>query len=195
MHKEPDPAWKPQPRAAEAPSGGRMALIGLAACVLVAGAGAHFMGGGKGSGALPAAQESAQAADDANRTGLPLNLIAPEKAAQTLAATDYSADEQASILAAVKRRDARLAVMPIYDASGTGGTVTLISGAWHHVVHLTSTPQTVVLPIAMSGHVDIIPVTDPGPTGIASGVVTLFGPQTLPIVYKGDTLALTVIAQ
>ncbi|MBO1324695.1 hypothetical protein K2X14_05960 [Acetobacter sp. TBRC 12305] len=194
MHKEPEPAWKPQPRAAEAASGGRMALIGLAACVLVAGAGVHFMGGGKGVGTTPAV-ESTQAADDANRTGLPLNLISPEKAAQTLAATDYSADEQASILAAVKRRDARLAVMPIYDASGTGGTVTLICGAWHHVVHLTPTPQTVVLPIAMSGHVDIIPVTDPGPTGIASGVLTVFGPQTLPIVYKGDTLALTVIAQ
>ncbi|ASC05829.1 hypothetical protein WSS15_08250 [Acetobacter pasteurianus] len=198
MHKEPEPAWKPQPQpqAADKPSGVRMALIGLATCVIMAGAGVHFMGGGHGNTATPAAENNTQDHDNsANRMGIPLTLIASQKAAQTLAKSNYTDQEQADILAGIKRRDIRLVAMPVYDATGAGGTITLICGAWHQTVHLSPTPQTVILPITISGNVDIIPASDPGPAGIGSGAITVFGPQTLPIMYKGDTLPLTVIAQ
>ncbi|KDE19829.1 hypothetical protein AZ09_09730 [Acetobacter aceti 1023] len=196
MHKEPEPAWKPQPQAAEKPSGVRMALIGLTTCVIMAGAGAHFMGGGHENSNTPAAENNTEDHNNsANRMAIPLTLIASQKAAQTLAKSDYTGQEQADILAGVKRRDIRLVAMPVYDATGAGGTITLICGPWHHTVHLSPTPQTVILPITISGNVDIIPASDPGPSGIGSGAITVFGPQTLPIMYKGDILPLTVIAQ
>ncbi|MFT9251971.1 MAG: hypothetical protein ABF567_02725 [Acetobacter okinawensis] len=195
MQNKPDPAWQPQPQAAERSPNMRLGLIGMAACVLMAGAGLHFYGAGKAQPGNAVAADSAIGADS-QRMGLPLNVIAPQNAAQALAGSSFSAQQQTDILAAVKRRDVRLVAMPVYDATGAGGMITLVCGPWQQSVGLTTKPTTVILPISMSGNVDIIPSAAPGPAGIGSGAITVFGPQALPVLYKqGDTLALTVIAQ
>jgi hypothetical protein len=195
MQNKPDPAWQPQPQTAEKSPNLRLGLIGMAACVLMAGAGLHFYGAGKNTSGPALGAESATS-DDSQRMGLPLNVIAPQNAAQALAGSSFSAQQQADILAAVKRRDVRLVAMPVYDATGAGGMITLVCGPWQQSVGLTARPTTVILPISMSGHVDIIPTAPPGPAGIGSGAITVFGPMPLPVLYKqGDTLALTVIAQ
>ncbi|MCP1242338.1 hypothetical protein GOB86_07035 [Acetobacter lambici] len=195
MQNKPDPAWQPQPQAAEKSPNMRLGLIGMAACVLMAGAGLHFYGGSKTQSNPTIAAESA-GGDESQRIGLPLNVIAPQNAEQALAGSSFSAQQRADILAAVKRRDVRLVAMPVYDATGAGGMITLVCGPWQQTVGLTPKPTTVILPISMSGNVDIIPSAPPGPTGVGSGAITVFGPQALPVLYKqGDTLALTVIAQ
>lgn len=195
MQNKPDPVWQPQPQAAEKSPNMRLGLIGMAACVLMAGAGLHFYGSNKNP-ANPAIASESAIGDESQRMGIPLNLIAPQNAEQALAGSSFSAQQQADILAAVKRRDVRLVAMPVYDATGAGGTITLVCGPWQQSVGLTAKPTTVILPISMSGNVDIIPSAPPGPAGIGSGAITVFGPQPLPVLYKqGDTLALTVIAQ
>ena len=190
MTRPADPTPTPQPSLQ--PRNGRAALLGVAFCVMVASwAGFRAM--------APAGQSDAPKDDAAQdmQTGsaLPLRMIAPEQAAQALAASGYSLKEQADILAAVKRRDLRLLAMPIYDAAGTGGTVSLLCGPWHRTVALAATPTTVILPIAMAGSVDIVGLSSQGAAGINSGVITAFGPQVLPPLVTGQHLHVSVIAQ
>ena len=190
MNRPADPTPTPQPSLQ--PRHGRTALLGAAFCIMVAGwAGFHAMAPA-GQGDAP---KDGAAQDIQGGSALPLRLIAPEQAAQALAASGYSAQEQADILAAVKRRDLRLLVMPIYDAAGTGGTVSLLCGPWHRTVALAATPTTVILPIAMAGSVDIVGLSSQGITGINSGVITAFGPQVLPPLATGQHLHVSVIAQ
>lgn len=195
MSTEPEPAYKPQLNPEDKPSHFRTACIILATCTLLAGAGVHFSGlggrllGGTDTNTSPAADSKQQ------RIGVQMSLIAPEKAAQALASSGYSEKEQADILAGIKRRDLRLVAMPIFDATGTGGTVSVVCGTTHRTVALQPTPTVLILPITIAGNVDILPVSDPGVTGIGAGVVTLFGPQPLPVMHQGESLGLTVIAQ
>lgn len=198
MNDLPDPVYKVQPEKEEKPSHFRTVLVALATCTLLAGAGVHFMGSGNNTSTTPAAAGSGdnQSADASQqRTGIQLSLIAPDKAAEALASSGYSEKEQADILAGVKRRDLRLVAMPIFDATGTGGTVSVISGTMHRTIALQTNPTVLILPITVAGNVDILPVSDPGIVGIGSGVITMFGPQVLPVMHQGDSLGLTVIAQ
>lgn len=194
MSIEPEPAYKPQLDSEEKPSHFRTACIILATCTLLAGAGVHFSG--LGSHFLGRNTDTSQQADsEKQRMGVQMSLIAPEKAAQALASSGYSEKEQADILAGIKRRDLRLVAMPIFDATGTGGTVSVVCGTTHRTVTLQPTPTVLILPITIAGNVDILPTSDPGVTGIGAGVVTLFGPQALPVMHQGESLGLTVIAQ
>nr|WP_298798619.1 hypothetical protein [uncultured Acetobacter sp.] len=197
MTHSPDPAYKAQTEKEEKPSHFRLLMVALATCALVAGAGFHYAGSNNGNTATPVADASTDQSGSTTqpRPGVQFSLIAPEKAAAALAASGYSEKEQADILAGVKRRDLRLVAMPIFDATGTGGTVTVICGTTQRTVLLQSKPTVLILPITVSGNVDIIPASDPGIVGIGSGVVTMFGPQVLPVMHQGDTLGLTVIAQ
>ncbi|MFT8463837.1 hypothetical protein [Acetobacter persici] len=197
MTYSPDPAYKAQPEKEEKPSHLRLIMVALATCALVAGAGFHYAGSNTGNPTAPLAGGSAdQNGSTAQpRPGVQFSLIAPDKAAEALAMTSFSEKEKADILAGVKRRELRLVAMPIFDATGAGGTVTVACGTMHQTVLLQPKPTVLILPITVSGNVDIIPSSDPGAVGIGSGVVTMFGPQALPIMHQGDTLGLTVIAQ
>lgn len=198
MKNLPDPAYRAQAEKEEKPSHFRLLMVALATCALLAGAGVHYAGSNSGStSALPAADAggSQNGGTTQARLGVQFSLIAPEKAAQALADSGYSEKEQADILAGVKRRELRLVAMPIFDATGAGGTVSVICGTTQRTVLLQPKPTVLVLPITVSGNVDIVPVSDPGPAGTGSGVITMFGPQALPIMHQGDTLGLTVIAQ
>ncbi|WP_025860665.1 hypothetical protein [Acetobacter papayae] len=190
MNKPADPAPTPQP--AIQPRSGRAVMLGAAFCLMAAGwAGFHAMAPAKQTDAT---QDNATQ-DVQGQSAMPLRMIAPEQAAQALAASGYSAKEQADILAAVKRRDLRLLAMPIYDAAGTGGTVSVLCGPWQRTVPLSATPTTVILPIAMAGSVDIVGLSSQGVTGINSGIITAFGPQVLPPLSNGQHLHVSVIAQ
>lgn len=195
MTTQPDPAYKARMEKESTSSPFLTACIALATCTLLAGAGFHFLGGGANSttGATTTAQQGTDTIDQ--RIGVPASLIAPGKAQAALASAGYSEKEQAAILEGMKRRDFRLVALPVFDATGAGGSVIVSSGAMQRTVLLTAKPTVVILPIRIAGHVDILPVSDPGVTGIGTGVITLFGPETLPIMHQGDTLGLTVIAQ
>ncbi|GBQ09690.1 hypothetical protein AA14362_2344 [Acetobacter cerevisiae DSM 14362] len=197
MTHSPDPAYKAQTEKEEKPSHFRLLMVALATCALVAGAGYHYSGSSTGESTAPlaggAADQNSGTAQP--RPGVQFSLIAPDKAADALAMSSFSEKEQADILAAVKRRELRLVAMPIFDATGAGGTVTVICGTTRQTVLLQPKPTVLILPITVAGNVDIIPSSDPGNVGIGSGVVTMFGPQALPIMHQGDTLGLTVIAQ
>lgn len=195
MSTQPDPAYKAELEEENKPSHFRTACIILATCTLLAGAGVHFSGIGGKSSAIPAAGSTQGADSTEQRIGVQMSLIAPEKAAEALASSGYSEKEQADILAGIKRRDLRLVAMPVFDTTGAGGTVTIACGTTHRTVSLTPTPQVLVLPITVAGNVDMVPVSDPGVTGIGAGVVTMFGPEALPVMHQGDSLGLTVIAQ
>lgn len=197
MTYSPDPAYKAQTQKEEKPSHLRLIMVALATCALVAGAGYHYAGSESGHAPAPLAgdrtdQNDAQAQP---RPGVQFSLISQDKAAEAMAMTSFSEKEKADILAAVKRRELRLVAMPIFDAGGAGGTVTVLCGTTRQTVLLQPKPTVLILPITVSGNVDIIPSSDPGAAGIGSGVVTMFGPQALPVMHKGDTLGLTVIAQ
>ena len=155
----------------------------------------HFSGLDRYFSGAVVTDSGANNESEQNRIGVQMSLIAPEKAAEALAGAGYSEKEQADILAGIKRRDLRLVAMPIFDATGAGGTVSVQCGTTQRVVHLQPTPTVLVLPITIAGNVDILPVSDPGVTGIGGGVITLFGPEALPVMHQGESLGLTVIAQ
>lgn len=121
--------------------------------------------------------------------------ISPENAPEALRRAGYSEAEQSTILAGIKRRDYRLAVMPVFDAGGTGGTIAISSGPVRRIVHLTPKPQPIVLPITIVGEVSVSAISPAGPTGITTGAVTVLGPEALPSLQQGDNLLLTVIVQ
>ena len=192
MRQDQEPAAAPEPHSAAHTT--RTALIGLAACALVAWGTLHVLRPGAADNAAP---QAVAAAEDPNilHADATMAVINAANAPKALADSGYSTAEQADILAAVKRHEVKLVAMPVYDATGAGGAITIVCGPWQRTVSLLPTPTTVILPIAISGAVDILPATPPGPMGTGSGAVTVFGPQALPVLYKGNTLSLTVLAQ
>jgi len=177
----------------------RALMVGMMGVIVAAGLSARLA---SHQDATPAAQTPARQAataalpSHALQSAAQFNLIAPENAATALARSGMSPDQQANILAAVKRRDYRLVEMPIYDNAGTGGVVSVRSGAFTQQVALSSVkPTTVILPILISGEVDIVPVSNPGVTGIASAAITSLGPIALPVIHNDEYLVLDVVAQ
>ncbi|NHO19112.1 hypothetical protein GOB90_09035 [Acetobacter oeni] len=122
-------------------------------------------------------------------------LIAPEHAAKALRDAGYSVSEQAKILAGIKRREYRLVNLPFFDAGGHGGAVSVQSGPVTRIVPLSGKPVSVILPILISGEVQVNPVSDPGAAGLEPGALTILGPMALPTIHHDEYLTMTVIAQ
>lgn len=122
-------------------------------------------------------------------------MISPDNAPRALQQSGLTPDQQARILAGIRRREYRLVQMPLYDEGGRGGVVTVTSGGITQTVPLTPRPRTVLLPIRISGQVDIAPVTDPGLAGVAPGAITVLGPTPLPVIHRDEMLVLDVIVQ
>ncbi|MBB2202191.1 hypothetical protein [Gluconacetobacter tumulisoli] len=200
MTQVPDPATRPAPD--ESGPGSRRALwYGLAAGVIVAAgfsarmandspqrAPAPAISDGTTAGAIPAAAHTLTAAEQ-------FAMISPDNAPQALAQSGLTPNQQATILAGIRRREYRLVRMPIYDEAGTGGVVTVRSGGIAQTVPLGAQPRVVLLPIRISGEVDITPVADPGPAGVAPGAITVLGPTPLPVIHRDEMLVLNVIVQ
>jgi len=188
-----------QPEASGAPPLRRTMMVGMMGIAVIAGLSSRLAHHQDATPATPpATHQSAPALPKGHAVtaAAQFDLIAPEHAAQALARSGLPADQQASILAAVKRRDYRLVEMPIYDNSGAGGIVSVRSGMFAQQVALSSVkPTTVILPIRISGEVDIFPVSDPGVAGIAPAAITSTGPTALPIIQRDEYLVLNVIAQ
>ncbi|MFT8718426.1 hypothetical protein, partial [Acetobacter sp.] len=176
------------------------------AALLVVGGGASWMANqphgapenptGLAAGTPSAFQNERNASSDAKPALLvQMVYIAPENAAAALRGAGYTPDEQTRIMAAIKRREYRLAVMPVFDATNTGGTILIQSGVMKKIVHLTPQPQNVILPITLAGEVTITPVSAPGPTGITPGAITVLGPEIFPALQTGDSLLLSVMVQ
>ncbi|MBS4073960.1 hypothetical protein KGY14_02005 [Ameyamaea chiangmaiensis] len=198
MLETPEPDRRPDPQGA--PPVRRAMFYGMIGVIAVAGL---TRGLSAHHDAVPAPQPAAQQAPatpalpgHALQAAGQFNLIQPDRAAQALARTALPPDQKAEILAGIARRDYRLVEMPIYDNAGTGGIVSVRSGGISQQVALSSTkPTTVVLPIRISGEVDILPVSDPGLSGISPGAITSLGPTALPTIHKDEYLVLDVIAQ
>ncbi|MBB2189129.1 hypothetical protein HLH34_04020 [Gluconacetobacter azotocaptans] len=197
MTQVPDPATRPAPD--DSGPGSRRALwYGLAAGVIVAAGFSARMANeaprpaaavsDAAGGAMPAAAHSLTAVEQ-------FAMVSPDNAPQALQQSGLSPDQQATILAGIKRREYRLVRMPIYDEAGTGGVVTVRSGGIAQTVPLGAQPRVVLLPIRISGEVDIAPVVDPGPAGVAPGAITVLGPTPLPVIHRDEMLVLNVIVQ
>ncbi|MBB2174734.1 hypothetical protein [Gluconacetobacter johannae] len=199
MTQAPDPATRPAPD--ESGPGSRRALwYGLAAGVIVAAGFSARMANeaprpapapavsDATAGAMPAAAHSLTAVEQ-------FAMVSPDNAPQALLQSGLTPDQQATVLAGIRRREYRLVRMPIYDEAGTGGVVTVRSGGIAQTVPLGAQPRVVLLPIRMSGEVDIMPVADPGPAGVAPGAITVLGPTPLPVIHRDEMLVLNVIVQ
>ncbi|MBO1361367.1 hypothetical protein J2D73_16395 [Acetobacter sacchari] len=193
MNQGPDPLRELQPQTETSSSGLRVLVAAVAGITLIAGGGAWL-----NHASRPAAQQQEKTAQPAGRQltfGAEFALIAPEHAEQALQSAGYSASDQARILAGIKRREYRLVTMPIFDASGAGGVVSVQSGVITKMVTLSQNPVSVVLPILISGEVQISPVSDPGVTGMQPGALTVLGPTLLPTIHRDEYLTMTVVAQ
>lgn len=123
------------------------------------------------------------------------NIVPSSDVSAALAMSGYSQQQQEQIKAAIEKKEAHLVIMPIFDALGSGGTVTVTCGPWSKVITLSSKPAPLILPIVKSGIVNIAPV-GPVAQGVGAGIVTIFGAQPLPTIYSpNDMLSLTVSAQ
>lgn len=122
-------------------------------------------------------------------------LVAPDHAAAALRRAGYPPDILANLLAGIRRREFRLVEMPVFDADGTGGSVTITSGPLTTTLPLTAKPQIVVLPIAISGEVSFTPAPASAGKGIHAGVISVTGPLELPVLHGSETLRAMVIAQ
>lgn len=199
------PTPQQQPEQEPGANGTRLAVAVIAA-LLVVGGGASWLADqphgtqNNRTAAVPPPLPAAQGNRNNTAGGKQALLtqaiyIAPENAAAALRKAGYTPDEQANILAAVKRREYRLAVMPVFDAANTGGTVLIQSGMMKKLVHLSPRPQNIVLPITLAGDVTITPVSTSSPSGIVTGVITVLGPQIFPVLQTGDSLFLSVMVQ
>lgn len=200
MRQTPEPEARATPDEA-GPGRGRPLWYGLAAGMIVV---AGFSARMATQSQHPAPVPAAIAGDAANGTVSAANtltstqqfaMIAPDNAPRALQQSGLTPDQQARILAGIHKREYRLVQMPIYDQAGTGGVVTVSSGGITQTVPLTARPRTVLLPIRISGEVDIAPVSDPGPAGVAPGAITVLGPTPLPVIHRDQMLVLDVIVQ
>ncbi|MDG6094163.1 hypothetical protein LOC54_03370 [Acetobacter sp. AN02] len=202
MIPPPEPQLQEQPEPQSGRPGMRL-LMAAAGVMLVTGGAAWFTAGQSGGGRQsdptgnPAPSQAVQETDG-NRTGVPvvgLALIAPENAPQALRKAGYSPADQERILAGIKRREYRLVHMPVFDAGGQGGVVSVRSGIMTKVVHLSPRPQDIILPILFSGEVRITPLSAPGEGGVQPGALTVMGPVILPVIHDDQYLILDVVAQ
>lgn len=197
----------------ERSSSRRLVVVGLIAAV-VAGGGlgtGGFMAareGGSGSQTPPVAAE-AGGGGTSDGTHFMLNapvqnrpdmmgqmpMISPDRAAEMLRQTSYSIQQQAEILAALKRRDIILADMPMYDMAGGNAVVNVQSLGLVQTVHLGPRPKSVILPIRVAGNVSITAAGDPGPTGIHAGAVFVPGPTALPVLTRDTEIVIGVVVQ
>lgn len=199
-----DSPYTPQRQPEKDPEnrGSGLMIAAIAALMVVAG-GASWMANGNGARSgqatpppLPAPQNTQNETPNGRfSVAGQFAYISPENAPAALRQAGYSESEQASILAGIKRRDYRLAVMPVFDAGGTGGTIAIASGPVRRIVHLTPKPKPIVLPITIAGEVTIAAISSTAPTGLTAGAVTVLGPEALPTLQQGDNLLLTVIVQ
>ncbi|NHN89670.1 hypothetical protein GOB81_13720 [Acetobacter sp. LMG 1627] len=181
-------------------------MVATIAALLVIGGGASWMANNHSAPAETRSEASAAASGTQQTSGsalaegqlaatAQLAYIAPEHAAQALRKAGYSTEEQARIMAGIKRREYRLAIMPVFDAGNTGGTIAIQSGSMRKVVVLSPKPQSIVLPITVAGEVTITPLSNPGVTGIATGAITVLGPEALPVLHQDEALLLSVLVQ
>ncbi|RDI40505.1 hypothetical protein C7453_101299 [Gluconacetobacter liquefaciens] len=200
MRQTPDPEARAAPDEA-GPGKGRPLWYGLAAgMIVVAGFSARMATQSEHPAPAPApivsdATHGAAAGANALTSTQQFAMIAPDNAPRALQQSGLPPDQQARILAGIRKREYRLVQMPIYDEAGTGGVVTVSSGGITQTVPLSPKPRTVLLPIRISGEVDIAPVSDPGPAGVAPGAITVLGPTPLPVIHRDQMLVLDVIVQ
>ncbi|GBR19746.1 hypothetical protein AA0616_1616 [Komagataeibacter nataicola NRIC 0616] len=122
-------------------------------------------------------------------------MISPERAADMLRQTNFTLQQQAEIMAALRRREIILADMPMYDMTGGGAVVNVESLGLVQTVHLGPQPRSVILPIRIAGNVSITPAGDPGPMGVHAGAVFVPGPTPLPVLMRGANLVIGVVVQ
>jgi hypothetical protein len=201
MRQTPDPEARATPDEA-GPGKGRPLWYGLAAGMIVVAGFSARMAHEQGQPApapAPAISSGAEGATAGAATVLSSTqqfaMISPDNAPRALQRSGLTPDQQARILAGIRKREYRLVSMPIYDQGGTGGVVTVRSGGITQAVPLTARPRTVLLPIRISGEVDIAPLSDPGVTGLAPGAITVLGPTPLPVIHRDEMLVLDVIVQ
>ncbi len=199
MRQTPDPEARAAPDEA-GPGKGRPLWYGLAAgMIVVAGFSARMATQSDHPAPAPApiVSDAARgvAAANALTSTQQFAMIAPDNAPRALQQSGLPPDQQARILAGIRKREYRLVQMPIYDEAGTGGVVSVSSGGITQTVPLSPQPRTVLLPIRISGEVDIAPVSDPGPAGVAPGAITVLGPTPLPVIHRDQMLVLDVIVQ
>ncbi|GBQ13829.1 hypothetical protein ACOZ4Y_10140 [Komagataeibacter rhaeticus] len=210
LHSPPEPARE---RSEQRPASRKLVVVGLIAAVVAA--------GGLGSGGLLTAREggsgsqtppvAAEAGGGGTGDGSHLTLnapvqnrpdmmgqmpmISPEHAVDMLRQTSYSIQQQAEILAALKRREIVLADMPMYDITGGNAVVNVQSLGLVQTVHLGAQPKSVILPIRIAGNVSITAAGDPGPTGIHAGAVFVPGPTPLPVLTRDTEIVIGVVVQ
>lgn len=203
MNDRPEPELRRlQPDAApDARNGGAMAtkVAIIAAALLGTGyfATHNFSRSPHSSAAVGNVAQQTASTKSAVHAAAQFAMIAPENAAQLLRHSNFTPDQQQSILAAVKRRDMRLVQMPIADASGqVGQTMNVSSAGLSQNVVLTGKLQSVLLPIRDIGEVSLTPVTVPRPGGIQVVALSALGPELLPNLSSLDQqVILDVIVQ
>lgn len=209
LNSPPEPARERSERS----SSRRLVVVGLIAAVVA--------GGGLGTGGFMAAREGGSSSQTppvaaeaggggtSDGTHLMLNapvqnrpdmmgqmpMISPDRAADMLRQTSYSIQQQAEILAALKRRDIILADMPMYDMTGSNAVVNVQSLGLVQTVHLGPQPKSVILPIRVAGNVSITAAGDPGPAGIHAGAVFVPGPTALPVLTRDTEIVIGVVVQ
>ncbi len=204
---------EPTRERSERSSSRRLVVVGLIAAVVA--------GGGLGTGGFMAAREGGSSSQTppvaaeaggggtSDGTHLMLNapvqnrpdmmgqmpMISPDRAADMLRQTSYSIQQQAEILAALKRRDIILADMPMYDMTGSNAVVNVQSLGLVQTVRLGPQPKSVILPIRVAGNVSITAAGDPGPAGIHAGAVFVPGPTALPVLTRDTEIVIGVVVQ
>lgn len=126
-----------------------------------------------------------------------VTIVSPENAARVLANSQIPPSARADILAAVKRREMRLSILPMRDATGAAGQIVTVtsSGIAQNVV-LGPKYQNVVLPIKGAGQATIIATTTPAPDGLHIGAFFVTGPTIMPTIPgPNDGLILDLIQQ
>ncbi|WP_242010598.1 hypothetical protein [Acetobacter musti] len=200
MSQPPDPLRKARPEAETSGGGMRAMVMTIAGISLLAGGGFWLNSAGQNAASPPPpamqrTTESPPPTHNGPQIAGAFALIAPEHAARALRDAGYSPSDQARILAGIKRKEYRLVNLPFFDAGGHGGAVSVQSGPVTRIVPLSQKPVSVLLPILVSGEVQVNPASDPGMAGIAAGALTILGPMELPAIHRDEYLTLTVIAQ
>lgn len=206
-------APEPTRERSERSSSRKLVVVGLIAAV-VAGGGLGAGGfltpeeGGSGSQTPPVAAEAGGGRGNGGNhlmlnapvQGRPdmmgqMPMISPDRAAEMLRQTSFTLQEQAEIMAALRRREIILADMPMYDTAGGGSVVNVESLGLVQTVHLGPQPRSVILPIRIAGNVSISPAGDPGPMGVHAAAVFVPGPMPLPVLMRGTNFVIGVVVQ
>lgn len=181
MRQDPRTIEAELPRESPAAVAGRRLFVG-AAVTLVAAAGATRV-----LGIAP----RAGLADRPSPLAVQLEAV-PREAAERLAGTLVPPARLEETIAALQDRSRYLVRAPFYGVgAGIGRTVRIATGLSARTITLTATPTVVLLPIAVAGQITIEALGPP----VLLGLLTTTGPQTLPPIDAGGTLAIEVIVQ